>query len=525
MDEHELSVNEQEVPSEQAAVQMPSEPVVEPSDGVAGAPTAPPISDHHPALFEATAPFWQQPLPPRTYMEPPFYPNLHSPQTEQEVLEYKQYLRQAGYEAEAIDLGFGFHRLVQAAGYEYERLRHELEPVRLQLQEEIRQCERELEQKQNEFAEQMARARLPLPRSSRRSGRNLSEPLVITPHLVEDALTHDFATADEICGQHGVMPTSEREGQWATLNRIGQWLMELGAPLFAGLILGVNIAVITGFVRLEDFRQGRQMWLVVLAALIGFFIEKLVGTVSYHTASSVAQASERPFERDEAYPFPRLKSVAMLAFLGLLTLLLGAAVVTVDALGLRMLHEQEVQRLARELTELAKARPQIEKQLPQLMEQLQKVLPFWVYLIAGCVISLPYLIYKATMGWRQGEMRLRDARIAYLRWKHIEERRSEPEVQAAFRLAQEVVGLQQRRDSLKAQLQTVVARLDSARTQAVGSHQQFVQSWEAMRDRLIAQRDGAPFGRGGREIPFNRRALDEQPDTLLRRFMRAYRRD
>lgn len=528
MDEHEQSINEQqELSGEQAAVHMPSEASevsAGQANGMVSPPSTPPAYAEHLALFEQTAPFWMQPPPPRTYMDPPFYPNPFAPQTEQEVLAFQQYLRQAGYEVEAIDIGFKFRTLVQSSGYEYERVRHELEPVRLQLQEqiqriqeqlqqEIRQCEAELGQKKTEFVQRMARARLPLPQPDKKSRGNPSA-LVIAPQLVENALTHDFATPYEICGQHGVTPTGEAEGKWAAFNRIGQWFWELFAPFFAGLILGINIAAITGFLRLEDFRQGRQMWLVALAAFIGFFIEKLVGSVYHHLTSSLAQASEQPFEADEARPFPRLRSTIPLLAFSLFALLLGTAVVVVDALGLRMLHEQAVQ------------------QAKLLGAEAGEVLPFWIYLIAGCVISLPYLIYKAMTSWRQSELRLRDARIAYLRWKHIEERRSDPEVQAAFRLAQEVASLQEQLDLLRSYLKArieqireeinkVEARLDAARTQAIGKQQEFIQYWDALRDRLIAQRDGVPTGRRGRDIPFNRRAMGEQPDTLLRRLMRA----
>lgn len=72
MDEREQSANEQEPLSEQAAVQMPAGSPAESSDGVVGAPTSPPLTNQHPALFERTAPFWQQPPAPRTYLEPPF---------------------------------------------------------------------------------------------------------------------------------------------------------------------------------------------------------------------------------------------------------------------------------------------------------------------------------------------------------------------------------------------------------------------------------------------------------------------
>jgi hypothetical protein len=515
------------IPETQAVVQMPPEPSTapaqgeaqrevqtppesrgEPTDGVAPSDAGATPPPNRLPLFEATSPFWQNPLPQRTYITAPFYPNSRAPTTEELMRQYQHYLRQAGYEFEAHELELKFLSLIQAPGEEYERLRHELEPQRLHLQEALAECERELEQKKNEFIQQMARARLPLPTPKRRSRGGAPESLSITPHLVEESLTHDFATADEICGQHGVTPTGEKEGGWAAFNRVGQWLMELFAPLFAGLILGINIAVITGFLRLEDFRQGRQMWLVALAAFIGFFIEKLVGAVYYHLTSSIAQATEQPLNDSEVRPFPRLRTGWAITLMGVLALLLGAGVVTVDALGLRMLHEESIQ------------------QAQQLGSEAGKLLPFWVYVIAGCVISLPYLMYKAMMGWRQGELRLREARIAYLRWKHIEQRRGEPEVQAAFELAQEVASLQERYQYLQDQLNQIKERLDSARTQSIGCAREFEQYWESLRDQVLSQRDGwQHIGHNGRPIPLNRRASNEVPDTLLRRLMRSFRRD
>ena len=505
----------QETFAEQAAVRMSMEPQPESSDGVAAAPVSPAASTP-PFTFEQMPRFWLEPLPPRTYIEPPFYPNGQAPMTEQDVRDQQQHLRSMGYETEAIDLGFKFRTLVQAPGDEFERLRSELWPrfqqrqqMREELQAQMQQTQQEWEQKCNEFIEQMARARLPLPQTIKRRQPNIEEPVPITPRLVEEALTHDFATHEEICGQHGVIPTREKGGWAAIFSQVGQWLMEWMAPLAAGLILGINIAVITGFLRLEDFRQGRQMWLVALAAFIGFFIEKLVGTVCHSLTCSLAQSSERPLD-----PFPRLRSAPILVVFGLFALLVATAVVTVDALGLRMLHEQAVQ------------------QAKLLGTQAEEILPFWVYVIAGCVISLPYLIYKAMLGWRQSEIQQRDARIAYLHWKHIEQRRSEPEVQAAFRLAQEVVGLQQRYRWLEAQLAEIEEeeeadkqRFDSARTQVIGCQYEYKQYWDSLQAQLRAQRDGVQLGRQGRAIPFNRRMWNEPPDTFLRRLMRLFRGD
>jgi hypothetical protein len=516
----ETTQNAQETFAEQAAVRMPREPQPEASDGVAAAPS-PPTASIHPFTFEQMSRFWLEPLPPRTYIEPPFYPNDHAPMTEQAVRDKQQLLRSMGYEAEAIDLEFKFRTLVQAPGDEFERLRSELWPrfqqrqqIREALEAQMKQAQQEWEQKCNAFIEQMARARLPLPQTVKRRHPSIEEPIPATPRLVEQALTHDFATHEEICGQHGVIPTREKAGWWAIFSQVGQWLMELLAPLAAGLILGVNIAVITGFLRLEDFRQGRQLWLVALAAIIGFFIEKLVGVVCHHLTSSLAQSSERPVETSEASPFPRLRATPILTVFSLLVLLLAAAVVTVDALGLRMLHEQAVQQAKLLGTEVA------------------EILPFWVYVIAGCVISLPYLIYKAMLGWRQSEIQQREARIAYLRWKHVEQRRSEPEVQAAFRLAQEVVGIQERYKWLQEQLAEIKEqdeadkqRIISARTQATGCQIEYKQYWDLLQAWLRAQRDGVLLGRPGRAIPFNRRAWNEPPDTFLRRLMRLFRGD
>jgi hypothetical protein len=529
MDAHEHPMNKP-IPETQAVVQMLPEPSTAQAQGEAQReaqtpPESPSDVGATPPpnplpLYEATSPFWQNPLPQRNYMTAPFYPNSRAPTTEELMRQYQHYLRQAGYEFEAHELELKFLSLIQAPGEEFERLRHELEPQRLHMQEALAECERELEQKKNEFIQQMARARLPIPTPKRRSRNGTPESLMITPRLVEESLTHDFATADEICGQHGVTPTSEKEGGWEAFNRVGQWLMELFAPLFAGLILGVNIAVITGLLRLEDFRKGEQMWLVALAAFIGFFTEKLVGVVYYHLTSSIAQAREQPLNDSEARPFPRLRAGWLLGMIGLLAILLGASVVTVDALGLRMLHEEKLEEKVKDRLQGGSAQANPNR------SGAEELLPLWVYVIAGCVISLPYLTYKATMGWRQGELRLREARIAYLRWKHIEQRRGEPEVQAAFGLAQEVVSLQERYQYLQDQLNQIKERLDSARTQSIGCAREFEQYWESLRDQVLSQRHGRQhIGHNGRPILFNRRASNEAPDTLLRRLMRSFRRD
>ena len=180
--------------------------------------------------------------------------------------------------------------------------------------------------------------------------------------------------------------------------------------------------------------------------------------------------------------------------------LMTVAIATVDALGLHMLYQERQQ----------------EAQLTGGTSGEQ--VPLWVFFIAGLIISAPYIVYKAVKGWREPETRQREARIVYLRWKHVDRRREDPAVQQAFAKAQEVANLHQRRETLIAELEHLERRLDAARTECVGSTQKFCDYW----DELIAwlRKEQAPYAHAPRYAP-QRRGSNE---TLLQKLLALFRR-
>ncbi len=458
--------------------------------------------------YQETAPFWQMPLEPKQYTSPPVLNAQNLQQMEAEILQLDAYLHGAGYEVERHEIRTLFYGKVVATAQEYEFLRRELEPQRRAIEGQLRDIEEQIRQAEEQFAQKFAEARLPVPhdetpKKKRQKTAQPPPPALITPEYVERALREDFARMDEIAGEQGIAPPRDRGGFLASLYPVGQWLLEFFAPLFAGLILGVNIGVITGLITLTDLTQLANPVMVLIAMLVGMFIEKLAGNGYYHVASTISNASERRGDVPNANSeIPRLKIVFALAFLAPFLLLISIAMVVVDGLGLRMLHEEAIRNAQIGGGEAG------------------EVLPFVVYLIAGAIISLPYLIYKAVMGWRSTEIRQREAYLSYLSWKHIEERRNDATVKEVFGLAGKLVALRNQHAQLSQTLQQIKARLDSARTAAIGVQEEFMHYWHGLIDRLKAERDGYLNGsaRNGRAAHAH-----NEPKTLLSRVLSAFR--
>jgi len=448
--------------------------------------------------YAGAAPFWHLPLEPGVFHDTPLIVHSQLADAERIALLMESYLRKAGYEVEASELRMRYTHWVKIPAMQYEQLRHELEPQRVECQREIHATDKAIEQAQTAFMQAMATARIPLPvpPPPKKRTKQPPAPEPISPLLVERALHADFAHEDEVCGEQGVAPVSSRGNVFVT---VGQWLFEFFAPLAAGLLLGVNLGVITGLLSLEVMQRGEELWLVALAAVIGLFVEKLVGNTAYSLMSSAAMASEKRDEIGDTEPFPSMRSSVRTAFFMAIIVLMTIAIATVDALGLHMLY-QERQREA------------------QLGGGGGELVPLWVFFIAGLIISAPYIVYKAVKGWREPETRQREARIVYLRWKHVEKRREEPAVQQAFAKAQEVANLHQRRETLIAELEHIERRLDAARTECVGSTQKFCDYW----DGLVAwlRKEQAPYAHAPRYAP-QRRGSNE---TLLQKLLGLFRR-
>ena len=455
---------------------------------------SPPIEPYRDA-----APFWHMPLEPNVFYDPPLIVHAQLSDAERTTLLMESYLRKAGYEVEANELRLRYTRWVKIPATQYEQLRHELEPQRRELLRQIRETEEATERAKTEFMQAMATARIPLPvpPPPKKRTKQPPTPEPISPLLVERALQADFAHEDEVCGEQGVAPVSSRGNVFVT---VGQWLFEFFAPLAAGLLLGVNLGVITGLLSLEVLQRGEALWLVALAAVIGLFVEKLVGNTAYSLMSSAAMASENRESIGAGEPFPSMRSGVRTAFFMAIIALMTVAIATVDALGLHMLYQERQQ----------------EAQLTGGPSGEQ--VPLWVFFIAGLIISAPYIVYKAVKGWREPETRQREARIVYLRWKHVDRRREEPAVQQAFVKAQEVENLHQRRETLVAELERIERRLDAARTECVGSTQKFCEYW----DGLVAwlRKEQAPYAHAPRYTPRQRGSNE----TLLQKLLALFRR-
>lgn len=435
------------------------------------------------------APFWHLPLEPGVYHETPLLVHTQLADAEHIVMRLASYLQQKGHDVKAHELQLEYTRLVKIAATQYEQLRHELEPLRERRIAELQQTQEALEVAQSEFMRAMAAAKLPIPEPppARPWSRVPADPEPISPLVVERALRVNFASDDEVCGEQGIAPPPSKSNLW---NVVGQWLFDLFAPLAAGLLLGVNLGVTTGILSLEVLQRSEALWLVSLAAVIGLFVEKLVGNTAHSLAASAAQASEQRNLLSMGEPFPTIRSTSRLAFSALLVVVLTIAIATVDALGLHILYQerQHEMRLTGGTAGVA--------------------VPFWVFFVVGAIISAPYIVYRVVRGWREPEIQQREARVAYLQWKHVERRRKEPSVQVAFIRAQEVQNLRERRNQLQEEIRRIEARLDAARMECIGSTRQFCDYWHELIQWLCAEQEGGHHGHNGRRhasLPWWRR--------------------
>lgn len=503
-DPHATPSTGEEAPSNGQVSETP--PVQATEQEATPAPVTPPTPVTPSPLLEPyhdTAAFWHLPLDKEVFHDTPLLVNQRLADAERVVIQMESYLRYAGYEVEAGELRMNYTQWVKIPATQYELLRHELEPRRQKYTEELEQVQRDIEKAQAEFIETMAQAKISIPEPPKPKKRSKVPPAPepISPRLVERALQNDFTSDDEVCGEQGVAPVSSRGSVW---NTVGQWIFELAAPLAAGLLLGVNLGVIVGLLSLKVIQRGESLWLVVLAAIIGLFVEKLVGNTAYSLASSAAQASEQRDALDTKKPFPSMRSVWRLAFFIIVIVMLTIAIATVDALGLLMLYEERRSEV-------------------QLFGALESAaVPIWLFFIAGLIISAPYIVYKSVKGWREPEIRQREARIAYLRQKHVEQRRGELAVQSAFVKAQVVQNLYERRNWLTQQLEQIVTRLDSARTECIGSTQRFRDYWDSLVEQL--RRERAPYALDGirRDGRFHSRR--PQGETFLQRIKGLFQR-
>jgi hypothetical protein len=409
--------------------------------------------------------FWRS--PPDKHFAPPFPGAGYETPSESAVDAFCSFLMNAGLEPRALDLRFQYqnsllpavqdHQAVaQAATGEVERDKKALEQAR-----------RDRHEAAEAFVAAMAEAGLPLdPAVHLHDPRNHPSEQAITLTRVEGALDQDCARPDEIAGRYGIEPPDDLAPPWHTqlVRTAVNWIL----PVAVGIVFGINLAVLTGFVDLDRLGKGQGLVYALIGVIAGIAIEAAAGYAAAGTARILAHSREPdPFDEGS---FPRHRvGVWLFLAITLLLLLIAGGIVIVDALGLHELHRQSIRG---ELSE-------------NIEEQLQ---PFWVYLMAGAVISLPYLLFKFLTSWFSSASRLRHARLSLLAQRYLSERRRDPAVRNAFVAAQRVQNLHEQENWLTKSIERWERRHDAAREAASTEAQKFRDLWNQLIQVLLETR-------------------------------------
>jgi hypothetical protein len=86
--------------------------------------------------YRDSAPFWHMPLEPYVFLDTPLLVHSQLSDAERVVMLVESYLRKAGYEVEASELRMRYTHWVKIPATQYEQLRQELEPQRIECQRE-----------------------------------------------------------------------------------------------------------------------------------------------------------------------------------------------------------------------------------------------------------------------------------------------------------------------------------------------------------------------------------------------------
>lgn len=328
-----------------------------------------------------------------------------------------------------------------------------------------------VEQKQGEYAKAAARAGLAL------------EPGEVQPHRVEAALRSSVPNLDALAGRYGVHPLPVEKGGF----HVGlTGVLEAFARLVSGFMLALCLGTLVGLVNMENLQRKSltftDFFPFYVSAGLGFVIVSLMGELFYRAVAGLRQTLE---ERDAdspavsatssssassltAVPHPPRNRYALpfaCIFLGF-ACLLGVSEVVAEATGLETLHADRI------------------KAQKVFGDTDEHTLPWGIYALVGLLISGPYLLYKTTKAWHQGDAEQRRAWLLAKQNEWLAVRRQESEVQDVFDQAGGLEKIEARLEKVKdeleekrrkrSQLKAVALspemekRLDDARAAAVG---------------------------------------------------------
>ncbi len=409
--------------------------------------------------------FWR--FPPDQHFAPPFPGAGYETPSETAVDGFCSFLMNAGLEPLALDLRFQYQNSLVPAVQDHQAVTRVVTEAVEQDKRALEQARQHRHEAAEQFVSAMADAGLPLdPAVHVHDPRHRSPEQTINLTSVEHALDQDCARPDEIAGRYGIEPPDDHAMRWYT--RLARFSANWILPIAVGIVFGINLAVITGFADLERLGKGQGLVYAVIGVIAGIAIEAAAGYAAAGTARLWAHAREPdPFDEGS---FPRHGVGIVLAIVvSLILLLVATGIVVVDALGLQELHRQALR------AELAE---NIEKQLQ----------PLWVYLIAGAVISVPYLLFKFLTSWFASASRLRHARLSLLAQRYLGERRKDPAVRTALVAAQRVKNLYEQERWLTDRIERWEKRHDAARLAASEEAQKFRDLWNQQVKALMATR-------------------------------------
>lgn len=396
------------------------------------------------------------------------------------VSELKRYLTAAGYQLEAIDLSKKYQDLL-LANKDFEE---KIPPLNNEIETHQKQLEKErtaLEEFKKSFSQHFSDSGLPFPTNSFGEKRPVVQsrvrdnPKLMTAYIVNTVLNDPHLTF----GRLGIEPIENSKK--SLINRFGQFLLDSFAPLAAGALLGLNITVLLGVLDVNSIYAGDRLSLLVLAVLIGFATEKLAGYFNQALTSSWARHLEDTTTSGAASTSVRhKKSLFTLFILGILSLLLSAAVVTVDTYGIRELHEQANSYDERE----------------------GDLLPLFVYFIIGVIVSLPYLAYKAMRGWKIAEENLRESRAKLLCYEQMRGTTIKEKVNRSYEYACMIENQSVKIAEVSDLIRSLEEKRHAEEAKWLNAGKEFAVFWNNLVDRQVALRDSKATFNSRQYSPF-----------------------
>jgi hypothetical protein len=408
--------------------------------------------------------FWLRPRPLDSHgsvcgwYEPPL-----APPAKEEIEKLAAWLEQQGYPAQAISLRLSYHRTVTAKEElerlvkdSVQRLKHHNQRVQQenrQLDEKIAAAEKRLQKAQEELEEARQRevesfAKAGLPRD---------------PTALDLSIFEQVPSLEESAGAGGFT--------YRPLTSPGFKLFDLLAPVIIGFMVAVCLGTLTGLVELRDLNRLSLYWpKFLIVGLLGSVMVYLFGTMASYLTQIAARYA---LEREPDQPPQKVKGWVAPAVLLVSVLVMGlvmAAEIAVEGIGIRELNTQRVAAWARVSG--------------QAVEQSSlTVLPLWLVLLIGTVITVPYIFSKIAKAWEECETSQRENWARHRRRQGVEERLTDEKVVAAMqaagkalrcqavveRLRQEIAELQTQRPPLQEEFDPLTkSRIEAARLAASG---------------------------------------------------------